>query len=440
MSRFRLASSAAIAIVGALACQCYGAEPAITTIGASAPQLQSRTVETLMAAARQPAVSSTERDPNQVEVCGVGWFDNEAADQSGSREMKEAISRAKDQMQQGRSELVDRLMADPSGFSQAVGALVQVWGLLDDQRQSEAGEDVVSCSDSSNCPSAMAAQATMTGLADQLARMAQSTSDPRLYSLAFKTCRSSPSAAACVALSAQQWARIDPGNSAPWLYVLDEATSRNDASGVDDALFQMASATRHDDRYFSVAGEISGHVDRTDISALATYVAAIGALGVTAAHAWPLMPVAQACGTESLRDANRRQLCQRLAQMLVDRSDTMMMASIGDRIGRRLGWPEERRDAFGGLQHAFWDSTAAHGGVEMTFSCDGIRKQLHRFAQSSETGELGQVREWLATTGQSLETYTQKAREERLRTATQETLRRAADAASVANGRASAPR
>lgn len=99
-------------------------------------------------AARQPAASSTERDPNQVEVCGVGWFDNEAADQNGSRETKEAISRAKDQMQQGRSELVDRLMADPSGFSQAVGALVQVWGLLDDQRQSEAGEDVVPCSDS----------------------------------------------------------------------------------------------------------------------------------------------------------------------------------------------------------------------------------------------------------------------------------------------------
>ena len=77
----------------------------------------------------------------------------------------------------------------------------------------------------------------------KLAAMAASTRDPRLYSLALRTCWRRTDRE-CVALSARRWSEIDPGNAMPWLMMLDEAAQQHDESGLQEALFHVTHAER----------------------------------------------------------------------------------------------------------------------------------------------------------------------------------------------------
>ena len=78
-----------------------------------------------------------------------------------------------------------------------------------------------------------------------LATMAASTTDPRIYALAFRACGASDEAA-CQALSARRWAVLDPDNAVPWLFLLNDAEHTHDLSGQQEAWFHVAASTRFD--------------------------------------------------------------------------------------------------------------------------------------------------------------------------------------------------
>ena len=109
------------------------------------------------------------------------------------------------------------------------------------------------------------------------------------------------------------------------------------------------------------------------------------------------------CGGTALADANRRQLCEKTAELFVTRSDTLLVRGIGVGLGKRLSWPEarvreldEERDALIGASGDFSD-------VSEGSTCRTAISVLRRIESSASIGELGSMRQRLAASGKTVE-------------------------------------
>ncbi len=175
----------------------------------------------------------------------------------------------------------------------------------------------------------------------RLAAMAASTRDPRLYSLALRTCWSRP-ARECQSVSARRWSELDPGNAMPWLMMLDEATARQDVSGLEEALFHIAHSQQLAERPLAPLRAIVDAAADDPDSLVAARSLAIDAIGLAAAQVGPV--VYTACARATPADANLWQQCVAMADLLERRSDTLMARGVGAGIDRRLtGNPEAGR-------------------------------------------------------------------------------------------------
>jgi hypothetical protein len=348
------------------------------------------------------ALPNRERDSGLVEVCGLGWVEQKADADS----IDPALLIGIPGIETALDAIIERLRQSPDGFTRAV-ALVLAMSV------GPGGEDSVA-------------------LREQLARQATTTDDPRLYALAFRQCTRA-SSGSCTLLSAAQWAHLDTGNGEPWLFVLDDAAARGDRAMVDEALYRIGSAARFDDRYFAPTAAVAAAAGPSDADLMAAHLLTTGLSGVAAAQWLPLQRF-DACKGAELDDANRRQVCDAVAASLADRSDSMLLASLGGRIGERLGWAEERTAAVRALGLALAESWSAipdlHG--HMSYSCDGVRASLARLGRMAAVGEPQATRDWIAASGKSLESFVLRAREE--------SRRAAAASAAAATSTASAPR
>lgn len=355
--------------------------------------------------------------PGQIEVCGLGWVDKPPDD-----EQTPAFAKKFDEfIAPGRHEIAARLLSDPDSFSQAVGLIVKTYADADDRRRdSDVDAKAQSCGEA-NCSDSDARAKATAHLANNLALRAIQTLDARVYALAFKTCdtltslsRKTPEA--CSFLSTQQWSRIDPDNGAPWLYTLHNTPAENKSAVVNEALFHIANAKRYDDRYFATMGEIARHANDTDHATAGALTASFDAIRLSSSLA-PVQSLLVACSEVALKDPNRRQLCEGVADALVNRSDTFLMALMGAAIGRYLGWEHDPADRLRGLQSALAEATPALFGPaadEAAMSCRVLKNHLQRFVRQAEVGEIGSAREWITANGKTEAAYTKKAREDRL--------------------------
>jgi hypothetical protein len=95
----------------------------------------------------------------------------------------------------------------------------------------------------------------------------------------------------------------------------------------------------------------------------------------------------QFCRPESLVDANRRQTCSDMAEVMVGHSDTLLDQGIGAAIGQRSGWPLARVES---LRRERNELTSALGRLMAEASeqtCSGLRRQLDYFARIDGAGE-----------------------------------------------------
>jgi hypothetical protein len=240
--------------------------------------------------------------------------------------------------------------------------------------------------------------------ADALARQALSSTDARVYALAFKVCGGSSGRGegACRMLSAEQWARLDPDNAAPWQFIFAAAAARGDRAAQDDALFRMASARRSALGYFDVAGAVLEATPDDEASTLAAWAMVTEAIGVESAVALSgMQPLVQACKGSALRDANRAQICASLAEAMTERSDTLLERMIGAAIGRQIGWPAERTDRVRGEYSAYSAQTAPLPGDGNEFGCARIRRDLDTVRRHATLGEVGAMRAWVVASGKT---------------------------------------
>ena len=236
---------------------------------------------------------------------------------------------------------------------------------------------------------------------DALALLAQSTSDPTVYAWAVAACGQARGAAACQLVSTAQWARLDPQNAVPWLVVAEEAREQGDTAAVDDAMFHVASAVRYDAGEARIASTLLDHVPAGEANLLgADWMAAEG---ITFSQAdssfeWPIL---QYCHAKLLEDPNRRDLCDRIANLAAERSTSLATRSLAFGIGKRLGWPSERFRTFDAGRRAFYSATAQRTMFEGSASCDWAQKQIARFREWGELGEADMAERVVAAAAKS---------------------------------------
>jgi len=335
------------------------------------------------------------RGADEYEICGGMWVKANADGNLDDETLKGAMRRDEAFQAVARS-----LATDARPVARAALLILQAMDGGDDRRRALMASTAgcgPECPQSAGLPAS--ALDAVASARDSLARFAASTSDPAAYAFAFRLCgsgriRSGP----CGLLSAEQWARLDPGNAAPWLEVFDQAQARKDSAAVNEALHRIATSQRSDQRYFELPGLLIDAAAGDASLSNGVFLLASESLGYSAAWTLPgYQPLVSACRRDALRDSNRRQTCDAIAELMAERSDTLIERAIGGAVGRQLGWPDERIERMRAEQSAFGES-AGFAGIEPRelLGCAAIKRVTDELRRKARLGEVGAMREWLA--------------------------------------------
>ncbi len=345
-----------------------------------------------------PAASGSEL----IEVCGVGWVPPDA---SGGAD-RAAVGSDRDVLASERA-LLDALRRKDGEVGDAMATTLELQGAGRENASVTPLQALVACatpaSASSSAPSCAQHdedRQRAESLVERLAKLATASNDPRVYALAMRHCQSAKGQGSCSLLNVDQWARVDDGNALPWLHVLQRARDRNDFAQIDEALFHIGAATRVEDASYAVAGRVADRAGASDVDLIAAQLVAVDALAASS-RVEPYAALLGVCGKPLLVDANRRQACERAAQTLADRSDSLAAVLAGAELGRRLGWPADRVDALRALAQAgqAMDDSTSTALNDLPGSCASTRRILASFSRKARAGEVQAIRAWLASRG-----------------------------------------
>jgi hypothetical protein len=226
---------------------------------------------------------------------------------------------------------------------------------------------------------------------DRLARLATSSSDPRVYALAYRECRKSSqedAAPACQALSARQWAQLDPGNALPWVFELDDATTREDPVARDEALYQIASSARIEERKFAAAGIIAAHAGTDGAGLVAANRLVTQAQHLADTQALPLYSLLKTCLAGS-QEAGMVQPCTNIGELLVRRSDSLGLRLVGGAIDFAITDDATRRDRLRDKNSLLGSAAPSREIV----GCASLRETLDYQRRAGEVGQVAALRE-----------------------------------------------
>lgn len=239
---------------------------------------------------------------------------------------------------------------------------------------------------------------------EALARLAAGSSDPQVYAWAHYACHRADGRpkGACQLIHTEQWARLDAGNAMPWLSLASEAATRGDAAALDDAMFHIASATRMDSGLTRLPSAVVASLP-LDADLYGGFAMVMEAFGIEAAVPLDYGTTLRFCKAEKLVDSNRRQVCERVADLFVDRSATLIDRSIGIALAKSVGWPAPR------LQQARDEIEASQGLAEFgmfkpdaSYSCAGLRHQLNYVLDIGTAGEVDILRKAMLASGKPI--------------------------------------
>jgi hypothetical protein len=324
-----------------------------------------------------PLSLSAPRDPNTIEVCGLGLVEGSSPEKAREAALQYLAPPA--------WEALRSLAATWSGSGDAMlRALARrlAWRLSVELQGGAPG-----CNDD---PNACAPAAGRDHRArDALAREAATSTDPQLYALALQTCHdgTAPPSAACGQLSVAQWARLEPDNAVPWLWMAAGAADQGDELSQADALFHAANA-RYSDQRFGLAFRL---LSQPELQSLEPPVRT-GATQLLLESATGRMPdyatALQYCAPGM--DSNRVQVCERLAAVLVDQGRTLLDLTIGGSLGQRVGWPLERLEALTAERSSLMALDPAAAPQDL--SCEAQQARVALALQIGRQGEIAALR------------------------------------------------
>lgn len=354
------------------------------------------------------AAAGPPRGADEVQVCGGAWVKLDPSGQPDTADMSRITHDPK-----ARAGILDRMRASPNELARAVAVVLST---ITDQERRVAMLGLSPPCEGADCPVSESARKAARHTIDAVARMAVSSTDPKVYGFAFGLCRSraGSAAGACQMLSAEQWSRLDPGNAEPWQHILAAATARGDAVAQDQALFRIAKAQRSEAGLFGAAGAVLDTAPDDDAAVLPVWGLAMEAFSI---GPMPMLGATKAmCRADALADANRRQICTAVAETLAERSDTLLVRRLGESLGKEVGWPAERSDRMRGEFESYTTSLSSDANPEADVkgsNCAGERRMLAMMRRHATVGEAGALREWVAKSGKTPDEFIreQRARE-----------------------------
>jgi len=250
------------------------------------------------------------------------------------------------------------------------------------------------------------------GGAEALARLAVESADPQVYAWAYRACAAAPrgSAGSCQLVNALQWARLDPSNAEPWFAVAREARSRRDGAGLDDAMFRVTAASVDDAGWGRLADEMVKAAPQDERLLVGTWLAAADAMSYETLDL--VMPdLSTYCDARALANANRRDTCDKIATLLVDRSRTLLGRSVGADLGKRLDWSRARLAAIDEEVNAA-RAIEARDELPSTepLGCDVVRGALLRRVEVGRLGEVEALRRRFARSGEPVAVLAEEGR------------------------------
>ncbi|RZT94929.1 hypothetical protein [Rivibacter subsaxonicus] len=274
---------------------------------------------------------------------------------------------------------------------------------------------------------------------ETLARLAVTTSDPEVYARAWQAClpiterrpRAEASGGAgsqCTQLSLQRWAALDAGNAVPWLHVL--AQPGLTPAQMAEVLHQIAQSQRVEHSW----GRLPAAVVEAEGSGVPRgwlMNAALAALGIDAQMTPPYSSLKKQCDTAAVTDANRRQTCEAIADLLGFRSNALLDQSIGQAIGRKIGWPADKQRQLDDERDAMLAVSISPQIDGQPLSCASYDRMRRYWSTAAKDGELGLVRAALAASGEPLGVLAERGRREQREFS--ERIRAAAAPASAAS-------
>lgn len=335
--------------------------------------------------------------PGEVEVCGLGYL-------AATTRLDQLAPKSRAQYDQTSTDLIERLQRSGSVRARAASLLLRVIVTLEDERTASADAVYAACRAGSNanikheqgspCNLAQVADERLTDryiekvvpYVTELAVVASTSDDPAVYAQATQACARLPSQnqpPACgTTISLEQWSRLEPGNMLPWLRLVGERTH----SAATEALYRASLAAFVEDYQGLVAIEL-GRVAQSDIEQLLALQ-----LSTKVLIHWALpsyAPLVKLCAADSVKDANRRQVCDRTAHILVSSADNVLAAMVGLKMGEALGWDrhsvEERRKEAQSLNAILYgeqpDETVA------PLDCNRVQGKLRQIIEIAHKGE-----------------------------------------------------
>jgi hypothetical protein len=337
-----------------------------------------------------PATSepvSASSAPDEVQVCGGAWL---KAGADGQVSAADAEAFRLSMLAVAKAPALATMEAGTDVRAQAAAELVRI---VDAQAPS-------ACDSYEACArAAELGRQAATAHRATLAHLAQDSTDAQTYGWAYRACHV-PGAAnesACQLVTSRQWARLDPSNAAPWLAMAAEAEKQGDAGAVDDAMFHVASAARQEQGLGVLPKVLIEHAPSGDAYLAGTVAMAIEGLAIDASASVPYTTATRYCGARNLGDANRRETCERIAELFVTRSVTPSERDIGLGMARRLGWPQERLDAIEGERRTLEGLSAREIAlVDPLGSCQSLHAQLDRIRDIAGSGDVASTRRAVA--------------------------------------------
>lgn len=145
-----------------------------------------------------------------------------------------------------------------------------------------------------------------------------------------------------LARSAEALQRLEPDNAATWIPVLALASRRQDAAAIDNAVAQMAAATRYDDHFIEALRVwmvvYDRHASGVAVDPEPSGDAFAAAMAKASAFALPAyFPLSVACkGTDDQPvTAQRRADCTVAGRLMLQRGSTLTARSIGAMLMKR---------------------------------------------------------------------------------------------------------
>lgn len=242
---------------------------------------------------------------------------------------------------------------------------------------------------------------------EDLVQAAAAGSDAGLYRMAMDLCERSPELTTCQLLSARRYVQLDPDNAHPWFVLAAQARRRGDLAEVEEALFRASQAKRYDEHggLYAATSQRILPPDRPGWQHQVLQLRGVALQKGSSLH-WSSVEAVKHCRPAGLADANRRQVCEDLARLFVERGRSLDALQHGMSLAKSLGWPQERVTA---LAREHRVAMALLAGMEPAsgrlLGCEAQRRHAAWFAAVHDEGERVAAQRLLRESGRSAQAW-----------------------------------